>query len=728
MRFPKKVLSSTILSLLAAPVGSGVSIPPGGPDEAAGAMYGLDDIYHRLRTGAEGEKRGATFQGPSLGPGEATFVTLDDIMSAAPRGDNESGAAAADVRDGRVFWGLRQGAEWGLAQGSMPEHVELVLTPGVDEQTIPQGYHDGSGRVAGDAELIAENVRRDVEIFGVSGSLAPPTGDALPSQVLMGTTFSSADGSFAGLMPDHGAKTLFPGAEPVAIEEGYHDGNGIVIGDEDLAPENIAVNVNLFGVEGSLVPPTGNALPSQVLVGTTFSTASGSYAGVMADNGAMALFPSTQPVYIREGYHNGNGIVVGDADLTPANIAYNVNLFGVTGTLVRASGVAAPAQVLSGVSFSNADGAASGAMPNRGGLNLTPDFSSGEPAIPRGYYDGSGVIEGDPELIQGNIRRGVELFGVAGSPTVVDTASANARASDIREGRVAWVDGLEVSGTLATKVLSASTTVVAEGVYETDRLEDVDGDLNSSNIRAGVAIFGIPGSLSVVDTRDATATGDDLVEGETAYVGGAQIHGVRPPAPLTQTGQNACHDQYGGSMTCLGTGQDGEYRAGVESPVPRFSARADGTVRDNRTGLVWLRNADCFGVMDWVNGLLSAMYLESGDCGLNDGSEVGDWRIPNVRELESLIDYRYAYPALANSFGNGQFSPGDPFYNVRDYQYWTSTTLASSRHEARVIRFGGDGSSSRAAKTYYGYVWPVRDGYWTDTDWMTSGDYPSSSY
>lgn len=43
------------------------------------------------------------------------------------------------------------------------------------EYTIPQGYHDGSGKVALDAtekaKLVAENIRKDVSLFGITGTM-----------------------------------------------------------------------------------------------------------------------------------------------------------------------------------------------------------------------------------------------------------------------------------------------------------------------------------------------------------------------------------------------------------------------------------------------------------------------------------------------------------------------------------------------------------------------------
>ena len=48
----------------------------------------------------------------------------------------------------------------------------------------------------------------------------------------------------------------------------------------------------------------------------------------------------------------------------------------------------------------------------------------------------------------------------------------------------------------------------------------------------------------------------------------------------------------------------------------------------------------------WQEALDAANTLASGSCGLSDGSMAGDWRLPNVNELRSLIDWGNFSPAL----------------------------------------------------------------------------------
>jgi hypothetical protein len=47
---------------------------------------------------------------------------------------------------------------------------------------------------------------------------------------------------------------------------------------------------------------------------------------------------------------------------------------------------------------------------------------------------------------------------------------------------------------------------------------------------------------------------------------------------------------------------------------------SDGTVTDKLTNLIWLQDASCFGVQSWGTADSSAAGLNSGECGLSDGS------------------------------------------------------------------------------------------------------------
>jgi hypothetical protein len=186
------------------------------------------------------------------------------------------------------------------------------------------------------------------------------------------------------------------------------------------------------------------------------------------------------------------------------------------------------------------------------------------------------------------------------------------------------------------------------------------------------------------------------------------------PAPVEKTGQTFCANSNGDPVACESTGQDGEHQRGVEWPNPRFTNNGDGTITDNLTGLIWLRDADCslfHAPRTWSDALnLIIPQLEDGYCGLSDGSGPGDWRLPNKRELLSLVHDGYHGPALPNTLGNGQVTPGDPFNNTQPGLYWSSTTYARSAIQAWCVDFDTGDLYPDDKDTSY-YIWPVRGGH-----------------
>ena len=105
----------------------------------------------------------------------------------------------------------------------------------------------------------------------------------------------------------------------------------------------------------------------------------------------------------------------------------------------------------------------------------------------------------------------------------------------------------------------------------------------------------------------------------------------------------------------------------------RFQDMKDGTVEDMRTGLIWLKNANCFGQAEHSVAGKAVADLADGQCNLSDGSTPGNWRLPNVRELGSIIDY-----ANTHDWGWGCCTRScdgwdNTFADVQGDEYWTAT-------------------------------------------------------
>ena len=302
--------------------------------------------------------------------------------------------------------------------------------------------------------------------------------------------------------------------------------------------------------------------------------------------------------------------------------------------------------------------------------------------ITPGTSDQTITVEGDSDLVAGNIKEGVQIFGVTGS---VIEATGNATAADVLADKTfsndssAGVSGTMTNNGAVTITPAASNQPIAEGYHDGEGTVTGDSDLVADNIKKGVEIFNVTGTYK-------------------GY-----------PAPVPQTGQTSCYDADGNEIDCGGTGQDGDLKKGVELPNPRFTDNNDGTVTDNLTGLIWLKNASCGGQKNWNDALTFANQLESGDCELSDGSEAGDWRLPNSFELESLLDIEYHNPPLSNTAGTGQWQEGVPFTNVRPDYYWSSSTVSDNTNYAWNASLN-DGRAYTDGKANEYYVWPVRGG------------------
>ena len=242
---------------------------------------------------------------------------------------NAGTAVAADVLSSKTF---SSAGGLGVA-GTMANVGQQNVTPGVAAATITQGYHDGTGTVAGDADLVAASIKTGVNLFGVDGNVIQASGDAVDAEVLSSKTFSNAGGAGTGTMTNVGQQNVIPGTAAVTIMPGYHDGTGAVAGDADLVAGSIKTGVNLFGVDGNVIQASGNAVAAEVLSTKTFSNAGGAGTGAMTNVGQQNVTPGTAAVTITQGYHNGTGTVAGDTDLVAGNIKSGVNLFGVAGTL-----------------------------------------------------------------------------------------------------------------------------------------------------------------------------------------------------------------------------------------------------------------------------------------------------------------------------------------------------------------------------------------------------------
>lgn len=156
-----------------------------------------------------------------------------------------------------------------------------------------------------------------------------------------------------------------------------------------------------------------------------------------------------------------------------------------------------------------------------------------------------------------------------------------------------------------------------------------------------------------------------------------------------------------GQTTSFGARDDGALQKGVIWPTQRFSDNSNGTVSDNLTGLIWLKDANCGVALTWTAALTAANTLANGTCSLSDGSKIGDWRLPNRKEIKSLVNRQQTDTSVwLNSVG---------FSNCQADYYWSSSTVANATTSAWRLNLL-NGYVSTDNKLNLGYVLPVRGG------------------
>ena len=136
-------------------------------------------------------------------------------------------------------------------------------------------------------------------------------------------------------------------------------------------------------------------------------------------------------------------------------------------------------------------------------------------------------------------------------------------------------------------------------------------------------------------------------------------------APLLVTGQTTYYHH----------ADDGDLQKGKAFS---YSDNGNGTITDNVTGLMWAQDGDgkgcCWGQQtDW--------YSAIDYCDSIEFAGFDDWRLPNIRELQSLANYGLYYPAIDST----------NFPNTKTMYYWSSTTSSYSSNHAWVIYFRNGG-------------------------------------
>jgi hypothetical protein len=292
-----------------------------------------------------------------------------------------------------------------------------------------------------------------------------------------------------------------------------------------------------------------------------------------------------------------------------------------------------------------------------------------------------------------------------GVSVAIDDKIAPANAADsISFTDTDWITAGQIGGDVSIDVADDETYITHYALYWGDSTSDKLSETAIANITA--------------DTANKTYTfdaGTDIPTGATHLLlfsnnaDGEMPTGVNTEitdlySKLPHTGHTDCYDHEGTSIACPATdeayAQDGTYLNNPQS----FTDNSDDTITDNNTLLMWQKEDDNV-QYTWADATV--------DCADSTSDGYTDWRLPTVKELTTILNFKEVSPSI------------DPiFTNTNTTSYWTSTVLASNSDNAWYVSFDA-GNYFNSAKTNIYYVRCVRSTYSTDfwpDDFVDNGD------
>lgn len=152
--------------------------------------------------------------------------------------------------------------------------------------------------------------------------------------------------------------------------------------------------------------------------------------------------------------------------------------------------------------------------------------------------------------------------------------------------------------------------------------------------------------------------------------------------------------------------------------VNDFEDNGDGTVTDNSTGLMW-QQADDGNQYNWKDAL---EYAEDSEL-----ADYTDWRLPNTKELQSIVDYdATSFPAINAIFSCTEITDETDTDTNGYGWYWSGTTHGDFPYAANYVAFGAAWSKDNSSATTY-YDWHGAGAQRADPKSGDPSDYDMSS-
>ena len=332
-------------------------------------MATITELLSQLRTDKNNLVANLISKGVEASETE-TFTSLVPKVLAISTGidTSDATATAADMKNGVTAY-----VNGEKITGSAYTRGTVKAVVDGKPHYLQTGFYEGIN-IPGDTELLPENIKSGIEIYGTTGTLEVlDTSDANATAdcIRNGYTAYVNGEKITGTIPDFGERTYIPTTEDQYCLPGHYiSGIQTIKGDANLVPENIKKGISIFNVEGTLQ----ENLDTSDATATAADIREGETAYVNGEKITGTLVPT--------------GIDTSDADATSSDILLNktayVNGEKITGTITSLEATEYIPTV----------------------TNQTINFGQ--------YLSGNQVIKGDINLVAGNIKKGISIFGVEG--------------------------------------------------------------------------------------------------------------------------------------------------------------------------------------------------------------------------------------------------------------------------------------------------------------------------
>ncbi len=192
----------------------------------------------------------------------------------------------------------------------------------------------------------------------------------------------------------------------------------------------------------------------------------------------------------------------------------------------------------------------------------------------------------------------------------------------------------------------------------------------------------------------------------SSYGADISMHALGRKSGLPATGQFTCYNVTTHAViACPAPGstnaQDGSYVTSATSPS--FTNNGNGTITDNRTGLMWKRCTEGLSGDNCAAGAVNTIAWDVALAQCENLSYAGrtDWRMPNIKELISIVNYQNYNPAI-----DIVYFPNTPYSNY----HMASTTYSNGTSINWEVSFADGSVNHNAYKSQVNYVRCVRGG------------------